>query len=814
VHVTDTVSRSPAFASGRTGRLVGRDADLATLRALVTDDGPRLVTVTGPVGVGKSRLVAELAAELAVGELPVVSVPLASVSDAGIAADAVIEAATSGDGRAASPAEALWLVAGGGPVLVVLDDADEVEGLADLVQSLIDGYPALTVLLTRVRPIKVRGEHVLAVRPFGDPDADGGGPAVELFAARASAADATFALDPTTRAAIASICRTLGGSPLAIEVAAARVATVPPAVMAQQLARSTEVLHQAGTSGVAERHRSVDAALDWSTGLLSVDAAGLLAQLSVFEGDIPLAAAQQVSEPRRSQTELLDLVSELVDSHLLEQHVVGDDELVLTLDPLVRRHARRRLVTSGAEGRVRDAHAAYWSTRCRVDPATAARHWPDVLAALDRRVTTGQADEALQLAVTAVSDLPLPRGAQESLLPLVESVLGDGSVSDEALVARTLMWATVNATADEQGPTAYAAWTSRRLREAIELARSSGDDAALLEALELVVSTLGVTFDLEGAVASAYEGLALAARLDDQSALARFEVWVAMAQGAGGDTAAMAQSARSAYERGLRVGEDTAVVYAGVMLIGLSPQEQGPVPLLPLDDLLRRAEALRQPMLVMHVLVPMALGAMAMGDKVGALRSLGRLLLIADGLERTWPMASVAPLMLTVAAAMSRGAMDDAVRVRESMAELEPLLPQVVPALAPAYAAAVAPLRDLVPPERYAELAAEVRGSTLREANRRAQGMVRDYLPAPSLTSTPTPDAAESEPSARQLTPRELDVLEQLVTGRTNRDIADALGLAPKTVMHHTVAIYRKLGVRGRAEAVAWALRSGTVAPR
>jgi DNA-binding CsgD family transcriptional regulator len=98
-----------------------------------------------------------------------------------------------------------------------------------------------------------------------------------------------------------------------------------------------------------------------------------------------------------------------------------------------------------------------------------------------------------------------------------------------------------------------------------------------------------------------------------------------------------------------------------------------------------------------------------------------------------------------------------------------------------------------------------VQGSTLRQANRRAQGMVRAALPeVPAVRRVP-----EVSPSPAPLTPRERDVLRQLVSGGTNREVGEALGMTPKTVMHHTVAIYRKLGVRGRAEAVAWALRTG-----
>lgn len=814
--MTDTAARPAVVPASRFGALIGREAEAERLRQLLRDDSAHVITVTGPVGVGKSRLVSQIAFATAEDTDPiVVTVPLAGVTDPGLALDALISALSEGPPYAASPAEALWRRAGGQRVVLLLDDADEVDKLPDLVVDLLATYPALTVVTSRVRPLKVPGERIMAVKALPAPDADGNGPAVELFAARAAAADASFVLDDATRSAAAAICRTLGGLPLAIEVAAARVVAVPPATMARQLERSSALLHQHDTLGVADRHRSIDAALDWSTGLLTPPAAALLTQLAVFEGDFTLAAAQHVFEPRLGESELLDLVSELVDSHLVDLLVDSGDQEQLRLNPLVRRHARRLLAQSGAEDRVRDAHAAYWSMQCSLDPSTPSRSWPDVLAALDRRIWSGHQDAALQLAAVAAPDLALAPGATATLLPLVESVLDDGSVPDEALVARTLMWATVHSPSDDMTTAAYGAWTARRLRQSIALARSSGDDAALLEALELAVSTLGVTFDLEGAMASAHEGHALAARLGDEPALARFEVYVAMTHSVRGDIEAQGRALRSAYERALRVDHPVAIIHSALMLRALPPEERGPIPLLPLDDLLTRAEKLQQPIMVVHVLAPTAIEAFAAQDHASALRAIGRMLLISEGVERTWPLAPLAPLILLVPVTMALGAFEDAVRVRESFADLEPMLPQILPSLAATYLAVVQPLRELVPPERYEELASEVRGRTLAQANRHAQAIVRSHLPAilPATEHVRREPMAAAAPSGARLTPREVAVLERLVSGGTNREIADTLGMSPKTVMHHTVAIYRKLGVRGRAEAVAWALRSGTVVP-
>jgi DNA-binding CsgD family transcriptional regulator len=411
-------------------------------------------------------------------------------------------------------------------------------------------------------------------------------------------------------------------------------------------------------------------------------------------------------------------------------------------------------------------------------------------------------------------------GAEAALAPLVEAVLGthdDSQPPDEvALEARALMWTITHSSAEAYSIATYAALTSQRLARSVTLARQSGDDAALLDALELTVASLGVTFDLESAVSAAAEGLALATRIDDQAAIARFEVFAGMAQSLQGDQAGFARWLRSAYERGSRVGDEVSTVYSATVLRSFPSEEQGPFVLPPLEELLERAERLRQPLLIMHVLAALIARDLAVDDVAGATRALGRTLLVAESQERTWPLATVGPLMTLVPLAVARGDLDNAVRLAESLAPIENLLPQILPIHVPRYREAVRQLREVVPPERYEELAAEVAGATLPRANRIAQSVVRSWTPPPLRDPVPSAERAETQATTQApepLTPREREVLLELTTGATNREIGEALGMAPKTVMHHTAAIYRKLGVRGRAEAVAWAYRNGVTAP-
>ena len=813
--VTDTV---PAPGSGLAAQaLLARDEELSQLESFVLDPTVRLVTVTGPTGVGKSHLAAALGDRLwRRGVEDVVHVPLSGVPDRGLVSDAVVAAVGPADPLITIPVQALWEQHLGSPVLLVLDDvAPAVQELGGFLEEMLAGYPELTVLATSARRLGVAQEAVLRLAPFPPATMAPQDPAVMLFARCALAADPRFELDDSTRAAVVAVCREVGGLPLAIEIAAARIGAMPPQLMAEQLSTSSVDLVRRvdGGDGVPERHRSLRAAVEWTVSLLPPATRAAWAQLSVFEGSFPVDAAAAVVHPPMATAELLDVLSDLTDSHLLTVDLAGvepggDGEVRFSLPDYSRAWARERLATSGDEARACDAHASYWGRRCLIDPGVATQFWPDVLAAVDRSMSTGRHDEALQVAAVAALGAQGSPGAEARLLPLLEAALEDPSV-DAALRARSLMWATSHRGTRAEAMQGYGEWTSKRLARSLELARLSGDDAALLAALELTVSSLGITFDIAAAMGAAYEGRDLAARMGDEAGLARFEVWTAMAQRVTGDAEAAARSLRSAFERGQRADDIVAVVYSSTLLRDLPADEWGPLELPQLEALLARAEERRHGLLVMHVLAAMITRDLAAPDLVAAVRALARMLLVAETLHETWPMASAGPLVLLVGLAVEAGDLEGAARVRECLRPLEPLLPGIVGSLLPAYLAAVARIEAAVPPERAEQLRQEVAGTTLIEANRRAQTILRSFVVHEPAAPAAVPPVHASAPDP--LTPRERDVLLQLATGATNRQVADALGLSPKTVMHHTVAIYRKLGVRGRAEAVAWAYRAGLV---
>ena len=351
--------------------LVGREREAAAVEDLVVRAGARLVTLTGPGGVGKTRLAVEAAQRLGPGFADGVRfVELASVSSADLVAAAVatgLGLTTTGDKLITD----LQSYLRARRLLLVLDNFEQVVGAAPLLAELLGAAPGVVVLVTSRVVLRLSGEHEFPVPPLPVPPA-GSSPdpeeleryaSVALFTERAHAADPGFELTGGNAEAVAEICRRLDGLPLAIELAAARVRLLPPQALLPRLGQQLSLL-TSGARDLPERQRTLRSTLDWSYGLLSASEQVLFARLGVFAGPFSLPAAEAVGadSPDPGQAKepglVLDTLGSLVDSSLVQADARGGEPRFALLET-IREYALERL-GDGNSVQAHDRHAAYF----------------------------------------------------------------------------------------------------------------------------------------------------------------------------------------------------------------------------------------------------------------------------------------------------------------------------------------------------------------------------------------------------------------------------------------------------------------------
>ncbi len=346
---------------------IGREDDLHGVASLLSGGDARLVTLTGPGGVGKTRLALHVAASLHGafgGQVYVVS--LATVVDAAAVAPAIAAAFGIKETGQRPAAESLALRLRDRRVLLVLDNLEHLPCCAALVAALLQECPRLTLLATSRAPLHVQGEHEWRVQPLALPVATATAsdaamaqvPSVALFLDRARAARRD--VDPATSlATIAQICARLDGLPLAIELAAARVRHLPLPALLARLDHRFQVL-TGGAIDLPERQQTMRRTLDWSYDLLSPHEQALLRRLAVFAGTFSLDAVADVCSPDgETGATLLDDISALVDNSVVQLHSRGGITPHYTLLGIVREYVHEQLVASGELKRLQARHAAY-----------------------------------------------------------------------------------------------------------------------------------------------------------------------------------------------------------------------------------------------------------------------------------------------------------------------------------------------------------------------------------------------------------------------------------------------------------------------
>jgi predicted ATPase/DNA-binding CsgD family transcriptional regulator len=775
--------RGPSPLPAPLAPFVGRADDLAVLRAAIVQPETRLLTLTGPGGVGKTRLALRAAEELA-DRFPdgVAFVPFAALTDPGQVLPAVARALGLREGGNPPPEQRLVSLLRERRMLILLDNLEHLPAAGPAVAALLEACPGVRVLATSRAPLAVYGERVVPVPPLRLPDlgaatdppatldALDASDAVQLFVVRAQAARPDFALTPANADAVAAICRSLDGLPLAIELAAARSAHLSLAAILAHLDRRLPLL-TGGPRDQPARLRTMRDAIAWSYDLLSGEEQTAFRRLSVFVGSFAIDEACVVADlPSGVGGGVLGPLGHLLDHSLVQAVEEEGEEPRFRLLNTIQTFAYEELLRDETEAAAAaERHAmTYLALALRAEPALwgpeqgrwldrLERDLPNLRAARVWFENSGDAANSLNLAVALGRFWALRAYFAEGRDWLDRSLAATNDRHDLPHDRACALYYAA-ALAYFQGDDGYA---DDSARACIALCEASNYRLTMSFANYVLALSAQRAGDLPRAEALHRTALDIARAMDDRRITGFCLTHLGRLAEIRGDLS----QAATAIDEGLAIQRDNGDHF-GIITSLLSAAQIA----IERDD---RAAA-----------------RTALAEALTIVPSLRNRLLTAEALE-------IASRLLIRCGEPERG-----VRVWTAADRLRTMLG--VPVIAYWRARHEASLRDArsaLGEDRFAVEVATGQALPIEEAIAEAKAAI-----AGVETGSPQTPRDFATPL---LTPRERDVLRLLVEGRTDKEIAAALFVSPRTATTHVASILAKLGVASRTAAAAVAVRRG-----
>lgn len=762
-----TPNRGPAFALPHplTGFL-GREREVAAVVAELARPEVRLLTLTGPGGVGKTRLALRVADVVASNFADGVAfVPLADIAHADLVLPSLARAVGLRERRERLSREHLTATLHGRSLLLVLDNFEHLLPAAALVTDLLLACSRLKILVTSRATLRVSGEYAFPVPPLTLPEPDRvatvastvSADAVQLFMDRASAAQPGFMLTDENAADVADICRRLEGLPLAIELAAARVPVLPPRALLTQINRRLSVL-TGGPRDAPRRLQTMRDAIAWSYDLLTPQEQSLFRRLAVFAGGCTLGSAAAVAG---CEATVLDDVSSLVSSSVLRQDVGIDGGTRFTMLETIREFGLERLEEAGERTTAHAIHAAYFvSFAERQHPNRVEGHervdarvrrleaeMANVRAGLERIAALGNADDALRLTGALAVFWHLRGHLQEGRQWLEWALAHTPALPTKprglALAGLALiLWAQGH---HEQATAAA--------ETALAIAEAHADTVLAANALHV----LGLIAFVQGRVHRAGEILDHARRLWSELGAPVEEGWALDVLSRVADGLGNAELAVSRAEASLAIFR--AVGHASGAATALD----------------RLAKLARD-----------------RGDDRFAVQAHREGLQLWSEIDDRWPIVQALAGLSAIASAHGQ-ASSAATLIGAIDALADEVGAPIFPSARVNYDRAAAAARAGLGEGRFGTLRAE--GRQLR---------FDDAVEVAAAVSVPGGRGGQGQTRAAGagvLTNRELDVLRLVAEGRTDREIAERLFLSTRTVNAHVARILAKLDVGARREA-------------